>query len=65
MDIVPRHEREIACLTLCVSEARIQELKRELEAFRHRIAHTYQADDTPQRVLQINFQLFPLTKARS
>lgn len=64
LDSVPRAEREIAALTLCVSEARMQELKRELEAFRHQLAVRYQADPEPERVVQVNFQLFPLSKKK-
>ena len=64
IDRVPRDEREIAALTLCVSEARMRELKAEVEAFRHRLAARYQGDPEPERVVQINFQLFPLSKKK-
>ena len=65
LDEVPRDEREIASLTLCVSEARMRELKSELEAFRARILERYMKDETPERVVQVNFQLFPLSAKRS
>jgi uncharacterized protein (TIGR02147 family) len=64
LDHVPRAEREIASLTMCVSEARMQELKAELEAFRNRLADRYQADEQPERVVQLNFQLFPLSRKK-
>lgn len=63
LDRVPREEREIASLTLCVSEARMQALKAELEAFRHDLVRRYMSDEHAQRVVQVNFQMFPLSKS--
>jgi uncharacterized protein (TIGR02147 family) len=60
LDHVPREEREIASLTIAVSRERMRELKAELEAFRHALAERYQADPRAERVVQLNFQLFPL-----
>ena len=62
LDEVPREEREIASLTLCLSEQRLQELKAELEAFQQHLLDSYMRDDSPKRVVQVNFQLFPLSK---
>lgn len=64
LDHVPREEREIASLTIAISQARMRELKAELEAFRHALAERYQADPRAERVVQLNFQLFPLTKKK-
>jgi uncharacterized protein (TIGR02147 family) len=64
IDCVPRDEREIASLTLCLSEARMAELKRELEAFRRDLVLRYQADVHPERVVQVNFQMFPLSRKK-
>ncbi len=63
LDVVPRQEREIAGLTLCLSEARLRELKAELEAFRTHLLERYMRDEQPERVVQVNFQMFPLSKA--
>ena len=65
LDHVPRDEREIASLTLCISEARMRELKAELEAFREHLLQKYMNDETPERVVQVNFQMFPLSAKRS
>jgi uncharacterized protein (TIGR02147 family) len=62
LDRVPREEREIASLTLCVSEAKLHELKAELEAMREQLLQRYMADAHPERVVQVNFQMFPLSK---
>lgn len=64
LDHVPREEREIASLTIACSEERMRELKAELELFRHRLADKYQADPRAERVVQVNFQLFPLTNGK-
>jgi len=63
LDLVPREEREIAGLTLCLSEARLRELKAELEGFRTHLLERYMRDEHPERVVQVNFQMFPLSKA--
>jgi uncharacterized protein (TIGR02147 family) len=64
LDRVPREDREIASLTMCVSEGRMRELKAELEAFRNQLAERYKADPQPERVVQVNFQLFPLSRKK-
>ncbi len=63
LDLVPREEREIAGLTLCLSQARLHELKAELEAFRTHLLERFMRDECPERVVQVNFQMFPLSKA--
>jgi uncharacterized protein (TIGR02147 family) len=61
---VPRDEREIASLTLCVSEAQMAELKAEIERFEMQLLQRFLADDQAARVVQVNFQMFPLSKAK-
>jgi uncharacterized protein (TIGR02147 family) len=62
MDSIPREEREISSLTLCLSQQRMQELKAELEAFQEHLLQRYMKDKCPERVVQVNFQLFPLSQ---
>jgi uncharacterized protein (TIGR02147 family) len=62
IELIPREEREIASLTLCVSEHRMQELKNQILNFRRHLLQTAEQDDTPERVVQLNFQLFPLSQ---
>ncbi|HWA71853.1 MAG TPA: TIGR02147 family protein [Polyangiaceae bacterium] len=64
LDRVPRTEREISSLTLCLSEAAFDKLKAEVAAFRSSLLQRYQADDDAERVVQLNFQLFPLSRRR-
>jgi uncharacterized protein (TIGR02147 family) len=61
IDAVPREDRELECITLCLSESRMRELKARLEAFCDEVMQNYQADADSSRVVQLNLQMFPLT----
>lgn len=62
IELVDRSERDISALTLCVSQARMQELIEEVRAFRKRLLQLAERDDTPERVVQVGFQVFPLSR---
>jgi len=64
LDRVARDEREIASLTLCLSTAQFERLKTEISAFRSSLLQRYQASPDAERVVQLNFQLFPLSQKR-
>jgi uncharacterized protein (TIGR02147 family) len=64
LDRVERSEREIASLTLCLSHARMLELKAELEQIRAELLQRYQAEGDAERVVQVNFQMFPLSRKK-
>jgi uncharacterized protein (TIGR02147 family) len=61
LDHSPRDERNISCLTLCVSEAKRRELEQRVRAFRQELLQAAEMDNTPERVVQINFQVFVLS----
>jgi uncharacterized protein (TIGR02147 family) len=61
LERVPREDRDIASVTLCLSQKKMQELKEQLERFRIDIIEMYEPDENPERVVQVNFQMFPLT----
>ncbi|HET6336709.1 MAG TPA: TIGR02147 family protein [Polyangiales bacterium] len=61
LDAVPRDEREIAALTLCLSGAQIDELKQRLERFREELLQLYTAGPDASRIVQVNLQMFPLS----
>lgn len=63
IDLFSRDEREIASLTLCVDEAMLPSLKLRLQTFRRELMQQAEANGAPQRVVQINFQLFPLSQS--
>lgn len=62
IEFFSRDEREISSLTVCVSTRRLQQLKAEIREFRHRLLKSAELEDSPECVVQINFQLFPLSK---
>lgn len=61
IDLVPREQREIASLTLCLSPSRMGALKRRLEQLRAELLHEFTADADAVRVVQLNLQMFPLS----
>jgi uncharacterized protein (TIGR02147 family) len=61
LDRVPREERDIGAITLCMSQQKMQELQAHLERIRFELLDLYEPDDHPERVVQVNFQMFPLT----
>lgn len=62
IDGVPKEQRHIESLTLCLSEARIRDLKARIDSLCGEILQEYQADDDSRRVVQLNMQLFPVTE---
>jgi uncharacterized protein (TIGR02147 family) len=58
---VPHQQRQIESITLCLSEARMRDLKARIEHFCDEILQEYQADSNSRRVVQLNVQMFPLT----
>jgi uncharacterized protein (TIGR02147 family) len=64
LDRIPRDQREIASLTLCMSEAKLAELKRELVTLRQSLLERYQANADAERVVQVNLQMFPMSQRR-
>jgi len=65
LDHCSRDEREVAGLTLSVSRRQLADFKRRLYEFRQelvQIAVDASKHEAPTDVVQINFQLFPLTE---
>ena len=61
LDGVPRAEREIAALTLCLSRDQQSELKQRLERFREELLQLYTTGPDATRIVQVNLQMFPLS----
>lgn len=61
MHEVPHQQRQIESLTLCLSDARMRDLKARVESFCDEILQEFQADAGSRRVVQLNVQMFPLT----
>lgn len=61
---LPPDERYISALTLSVSPGTLGELKRRVLEFRKELVALCDADPSPSRVVQLNLQLFPLTRGQ-
>ncbi len=61
LDDVPRDERDISALTLCVSERSFEQIKERIDSFRQELLQLAEIDRPRDRVIQIGFQLFPLS----
>jgi len=55
-------QRDISVLTLSLSDDNFRLLKSEIQHFRKRMAKIAIEDENPQKVYQMNLQLFPVTK---
>jgi uncharacterized protein (TIGR02147 family) len=63
LDHLPRDQRDISSVTLSVSAAALPALKERLRQFRQELLQLAELEATPERVVQLNLQLFPLTKS--
>jgi uncharacterized protein (TIGR02147 family) len=62
IDRCAAEERDISGLTLSIRRESLPELKERLISFRRELLELAGYDDDPDSVVQINMQLFPLTK---
>jgi uncharacterized protein (TIGR02147 family) len=63
MDILPASERDVSSLTLCLGASGISRLKERIQAFRRELIDLAENEPRPEQVVQVNFQLFPLSTA--
>lgn len=57
-------EREISSVTIGLSEKTFFKVKKEIEDFRSRLMAMAESDSEKERIYQLNFQLFPLSKKK-
>jgi uncharacterized protein (TIGR02147 family) len=62
MTEVPARERDVSSLTLCLGAAGLATLKERIQAFRRELLELCEAEPQPSQVVQVNFQLFPLSE---
>lgn len=65
IDLVPAAERDISSLTLCLGEAGLRAFKERVQRFRKELLELSALEANPEQVVQINFQLFPLSRRRN
>jgi len=63
LELFPIDDRDLSALTLCMGEDGIRRLKARIQRFRRELLELSAHEDDPQRVVQLNFQLFPLTRS--
>ena len=59
---VPRPERDISSITLSVDAAGLPAIKRRIQEIRRELLDEFDAGKSGVQVVQVNFQLFPLSK---
>lgn len=62
IDEVPAAERDISSLTLAVGAEGLRALKERIQRFRRELLEASELENDPREVVQVNFQLFPLTR---
>jgi uncharacterized protein (TIGR02147 family) len=65
IDQIASADRDISALTVCVGDDGLRRLKERIQRFRRELLELSSLEDDPQQVVQVNFQLFPLSKGRS
>ncbi|MBI4238512.1 MAG: TIGR02147 family protein [Deltaproteobacteria bacterium] len=63
LDITPASERDVSALTLGIAKERLPMLKRKVQEFRQEILKLVANDTAPELVVQLNLQLFPVSRA--
>lgn len=63
IDLVPAPERDISALTLCLSRGGLRAFKERIQRVRRELLELSALEAEPEQVVQINFQLFPLSRA--
>ncbi len=62
LDKLPREERSLSALTLSLPEDGYELLEAKVKAFRRELLELARNCTEPKRVVQVNFQLFPVTR---
>lgn len=62
IDRIPSSARDISSLTVCISPEEYEQIKRRIGALRREILEIAESTQSAHQVLQINFQLFPLSE---
>lgn len=62
IDEIPASERDITSLVFCLNRNGVREIKDRIREFRHQIIERAEGEQAPYQVLQLNIQLFPLSR---
>jgi uncharacterized protein (TIGR02147 family) len=62
IDRVPARDRDISALTLCLGDHGLALVKQAIQRFRRELLEVAELEQRPRQVVQVNFQVFPLTQ---
>ncbi|MCC7542463.1 MAG: TIGR02147 family protein [Deltaproteobacteria bacterium] len=62
IDRVPPDQRDISSLTLCLGPDGLRRLKERIVRLRRELLELSELEQDPRQVVQVNFQLFPLSR---
>jgi uncharacterized protein (TIGR02147 family) len=62
LDELPPRERDISSVTLCLGPKAIARMKERIRAFRRELLQMSADEREPVQVIQVNFQVFPLSR---
>ena len=65
IDVVAAPNRDVSSLTFAIGEDGLRRLKDRIQRFQQEIIALASREDDPEQVVQLNFQLFPLSTQRS
>ena len=63
-DKIPSKERDISSVTFSIKESELPNLKKQLQLIRKELRSFAAEDGTGDRIVQVNMQLFPLSKGK-
>ncbi len=61
LERIPPAERDVSSLTLCLGKTGLRRLKDRIQRFRRELLELSATEEQPDQVVQVNFQLFPLS----
>lgn len=61
LERIPAAQRDISSVTLCLGEDGLEHVKRAIVRFRRELLKLSEFETDPRQVVQVNFQLFPLS----
>jgi len=65
LDLCKGNDRNVSSLTVAMSRAKFDEIKKRIHEFRKELRVLLQDCDDPEEIYQINFQLFGLTEVKN
>jgi uncharacterized protein (TIGR02147 family) len=65
IDLIGPKDRDISSLTLCLGREGVRAFKERVQRFRKELLELSALEDDPEQVVQLNFQLFPLSRKRN